>query len=53
MKRICLLATLMALLMSGCKEDIDMSSRYVFSIRTIASYLESHEQFSEYVRLLK
>ena len=53
MKKIYLLATLLALLISGCKEDIDTSARYVFSTRTIASYLESHEQFSEYVRLLK
>ena len=53
MKRISFLVTLLVLLVSGCKEDIDTSSRYVFSTRTIASYLEAHEQFSEYVRLLK
>ena len=30
-----------------------MSARYVFTERTVASYLEDHAQFSEYVRLLK
>ena len=37
----------------SCKENIDTSARYVFSTHTIASYLETHPQFSEYVRLLK
>lgn len=37
----------------SCTEDIDTSARYVFKERTIASYLDDHEQFSEYVRLLK
>ena len=37
----------------ACTEDIDTSARYVFRERTVAGYLESHEQFSEYVRLLK
>ena len=30
-----------------------MSDRYVFTERTIAGYLSDHDQFSEYVRLLK
>ena len=38
---------------TACKEEIDTSARYVFTEYTIASYLESHEQFSEYVRLMK
>lgn len=41
------------MLMSSCKEDIDTSSRYVFKEHTIASFLESHEQYSEYTRLLR
>ncbi len=53
MKRTYLTAALAGLLLTCCKEDIDMTSRYVFTTRTIASYLEQHEQFSEYVRLLK
>ena len=40
-------------LFSACKEQVDTSARYVFTERTIASYLEDHSQFSEYVRLLK
>ena len=41
------------LVLCGCKENIDTSARYVFVTRTIASYLEDHSQFSEYVRLMK
>ena len=37
----------------GCTEQVDTSARYVFTERTIASYLSDHEQFSEYVRLMK
>ncbi|MGM9620050.1 MAG: hypothetical protein ACI3X4_01185, partial [Bacteroidaceae bacterium] len=37
----------------SCKENIDTSARYVFRERTIAGYLSEHEQFSDYVRLLK
>ena len=36
----------------GCTEDIDESSRYVFKERTVLDYLNTHEQFSEYVKLL-
>lgn len=39
--------------LSACHEQIDTSARYVFTERTIASYLDDHAQFSEYVRLLK
>lgn len=42
-----------AALFASCKEDIDTSARYVFKEHTVASYLEAHEQYSEYVRLLK
>ena len=41
------------LALCGCKENIDMSARYVFVTRTIASYLEDHPDYSEYVRLMK
>ena len=51
MKRFLLLAVLMGLLMS-CKEDIDMSNRYVFHEKTIMSYLQSEPQYSEYANLL-
>lgn len=39
-------------LMSGCKENVDTSARYVFTEETIMSYLQKHEQYSEYVKLL-
>ena len=38
---------------ASCTENIDTSARYVFTEHTIASYLEDHSQFSEYVRLMK
>ena len=40
-------------LTTSCTEDVDTSARYVFKERTIAGYLEDHEQFSEYIRLCK
>lgn len=40
-------------LATSCTETIDTSARYVFKERTIAGYLSEHQQFSEYVRLLK
>ena len=41
-----------ALLLVGCKEQVDTSSRYVFEMETIASYLLKHDDYSEYARLL-
>ena len=35
-----------------CTEDVDETSRYVFSHKTIADYLDSHDEYSEYMRLL-
>lgn len=49
---VCCLLFLASCLWS-CTEDIDTSARYVFKERTVASYLVDHEQFSEYVKLLK
>ena len=43
----------LVVLTTACTETIDTSARYVFTERTIASYLEDHSQFSEYLRLLK
>lgn len=37
----------------SCQEQIDDSARYVFKARTIGDYLSAHDQFSEYVSLLK
>ena len=44
---------ILSLCVVGCTEQIDTSARYVFTERTIAGYLSDHEQFSEYVRLMK
>ena len=41
-----------AMMMTACQESIDTTARYVFSEKTIAQYLTSHEEYSEYVRLL-
>ncbi len=41
-----------ALLLAGCKEDIDVSNRYTYTEETIASYLEAHDDYSEYYALL-
>ena len=40
------------LLLTACKENIDTSVRYVFTTNTVASYLQKHEQYSDYCRLL-
>ena len=41
------------LIVCACSEQIDTSSRYVFTYHTIASYLEAHPVYSQYVDLLK
>lgn len=38
--------------MISCREDIDMSNRYVFKDYTITSYLQSHEEYTEYLNLI-
>ena len=51
--KIILLGVLVAtLFVVSCKENVDMSNRYTFTEETITSYLEKHEQYSEYVKLL-
>jgi len=44
--------TIVSLAITGCSEEIDTSSRYVFNEETVTSYLNKHEQYSEYCRLL-
>ena len=44
---------LLTVVFVACHEEVDTSARYVFTERTVASYLEDHPQFSEYVRLMK
>jgi len=36
-----------------CKEEVDTSARYVFKIDSVWGYLEKHETYSEYVKLLQ
>lgn len=36
----------------GCKEEVDVSNRYVFRDHTVYSYLQNHEQFSEFAEIL-
>ena len=47
----CIIAALAFLL--SCKEEIDSSARYVFIEQTVLSYLEKHDSYSEYVKLLQ
>ena len=51
--KVALMTALVAVFTASCSEEIDMSNRYTFTEETVMSYLEKHEQFSEYVRLLK
>ena len=42
-----------AFVMQACQETIDTSARYVFKHDTTLSYLQKHEVYSEYVKLLE
>lgn len=46
------IAVALALILAGCKEELDTSARYVFTGKTISQYLEEKDYYSEYVRLL-
>ena len=52
-KKFVLLLTSFILLLCACKEDIDTSARYVFREETILGYLQKHDDYSEYVKLLQ
>ena len=52
MRKYLLYAVAAVTFMVSCTEEIDTSARYVFKEETIASYLEKHEQYSDYFRLL-
>lgn len=47
-----IITTLLLLSCWNCKEVVDTSARYVFTSETILSYLEKHDVYSEYVKLL-
>ncbi|MBQ7570692.1 MAG: fasciclin domain-containing protein [Bacteroidaceae bacterium] len=44
---------LMFVLAAGCTEQVDTSARYVFQHDIALTYLQKHEQYSQYVELLK
>ena len=48
-----LAVTILLINLWSCTENIDTSARYVFTSDCVMSYLERHENYSEYVRLLK
>ena len=46
--------TFSVIFLCGCTEEVDTSARYVFSIHTVASYLEAHDSvYSEYLDMLR
>ena len=47
-----ILGLIIAMAFIGCKEEIDMSARYVFTEETVYSYLSKQEKYSQYVDLL-
>ena len=47
-----LLSLSFLLLLAGCKEEVDTSTRYVFKYDTVLTYLQKHPQYSDYVSLL-
>ena len=48
------LATIATIVLSclSCSEEVDTSARYVFKFDSVLGYLEKHDAYSEYVRLL-
>ena len=48
-----ILVCLSVIALYSCTENVDTSARYVFREETVASYLEKHADYSEYVDLLK
>ncbi|MGN0233296.1 MAG: fasciclin domain-containing protein [Bacteroidaceae bacterium] len=52
-KLIGLVLAISAIIMVGCTEQVDKSARYVFKEKTITDYLSLHEEYDEYVQLLK
>ena len=52
-KLIGLVLALSTMVLVGCTEDVDTSARYVFKEKTITDYLTLHEEYDEYVKLLK
>ena len=53
MRKLILSLTAFLFIICSCTEEIDTSARYVFSEYTVASYLEAHPDYSQYVELTK
>lgn len=53
MRKLVLTLTTLIFFITSCKEEIDTSARYVFTEYTVASYLEAHAEYSQYVELTK
>ncbi|MBQ7181180.1 MAG: fasciclin domain-containing protein [Bacteroidaceae bacterium] len=51
-QKLCLIV-LAAFAIQACKESIDTSARYVFKYDSVLSYLQKHEAYAEYVKLLE
>ena len=52
-KKFNFLIALCILLLCSCTEEIDTSARYVFKEETVLNYLQKHDDYAEYVRLLQ
>ncbi|MBR6142227.1 MAG: hypothetical protein IKQ37_10790 [Bacteroidaceae bacterium] len=53
MRKLILTLSTLFFVICSCTEEIDTSARYVFTEYTVASYLEAHEDYSQYVALTK
>ena len=53
MRKLILSLTTLFFIICSCTEDIDTSARYVFTEYTVASYLEAHPDYSQYLELTK
>ena len=53
MRKLILSLTAFVFIFCSCTEEIDTSARYVFTEYTVASYLEAHSDYSQYVELIK
>ena len=53
MRKLILSFSALLFIICSCSEEIDTSARYVFSEYTVASYLEAHKDYSQYLELTK
>ena len=53
MRKLILSLSTLFFILCSCTEEIDTSARYVFNEYTVASYLEAHPDYSQYVELTK